>query len=74
MDAIGRTNRDFSKGPVWHTKTSRWLVESGIPTARGCGNDCVANAKPCDCGPSNSQKSTTARGTKPRATSPWPRR
>src|SRR4051812_45360443 len=26
-----RRNRDFSKGPVWDSKTSRWLVEVRYP-------------------------------------------
>jgi integrase len=31
MDTPGRNNRDFSTGPVWDTKTSRWLVEIRYP-------------------------------------------
>jgi integrase len=31
MTASGRSNRDFSKGPVWDTSTSRWLVEIRYP-------------------------------------------
>jgi integrase len=31
MEASGRKNRDFSKGPVWDETTSRWLVETRYP-------------------------------------------
>ena len=31
MEASGRSNRDFSKGPVWDPTTSRWLVEIRYP-------------------------------------------
>src|SRR4051794_4336624 len=31
MDEAARTNRDFSKGPVWDPEKNRWLVEIRYP-------------------------------------------
>ena len=31
MEAPERRNRDYSKGPVWDTTKSRWLVEIRYP-------------------------------------------